>query len=146
MTQPALSYHVAKVERELDTVLFERLARGVRITDAGRAMLEPARSTLAEAARAVSAVQAVRGLLSGRLRIALIRTATDRVSRIVAEFHRRYPDVVIEILDPADDADVAEHVRSARADVGIMHVRASSEGLCSIVIGTQELVPCCRPR
>jgi DNA-binding transcriptional LysR family regulator len=55
VSQPALSKQVRALERQLRVPLFERDQRGVRLTAAGRALLEPARAllrdwTLAEAA------------------------------------------------------------------------------------------------
>ena len=40
-TQSAISQHVAALERETGTQLVERGRRGVRLTDAGRVLVEP---------------------------------------------------------------------------------------------------------
>jgi len=52
MAQPPLSAAIRQLERELGVALFTRTSREVRLTDAGRAFLDGARRTLAEAERA----------------------------------------------------------------------------------------------
>ena len=55
VTQSGLSQQILALERELGVKLFERLSRGVELTDAGTIFLERARVALraAEAANAV---------------------------------------------------------------------------------------------
>jgi DNA-binding transcriptional LysR family regulator len=69
MAQPPLSAAIRQLERELGVDLFTRTSREVKLTDAGRAFLNGARRTLAEAERAMEdAKRAAAGEL-GRLRI-----------------------------------------------------------------------------
>ncbi|TDC24784.1 LysR family transcriptional regulator [Streptomyces sp. 8K308] len=56
ISQQALSKRVARLESGLGTELFRRGGHGVRLTEAGRRFLEPARQALAAADRAVAAV------------------------------------------------------------------------------------------
>ncbi|MFI7700101.1 LysR family transcriptional regulator [Nonomuraea sp. NPDC049480] len=56
ISQQALSKRIARLESMLGRRLFERGGHGVRLTEAGRRFLEPARQTLAAADLAVAAV------------------------------------------------------------------------------------------
>jgi DNA-binding transcriptional LysR family regulator len=67
MAQPPLSAAIRQLERELGVELFTRTSREVKLTDAGRAFLDGARRTLAEADRAVE--DAKRAAAGERLRI-----------------------------------------------------------------------------
>src|SRR4051794_41887262 len=68
-TQSAVSQQIAALEREAGTRLVERSARGVRLTDAGRALVEHADAILARLADAEAELEAIAGLRGGRLRL-----------------------------------------------------------------------------
>jgi DNA-binding transcriptional LysR family regulator len=69
MAQPPLSAAIRQLERELGVELFTRTSREVRLTDAGRAFLDGARRTLAEAERAAHEARRAGAGEIGRLRI-----------------------------------------------------------------------------
>lgn len=56
LSQQALSKRIARLESLLGTALFQRGGNGVRLTDAGRLFLPPARQAMAAADAAVAAV------------------------------------------------------------------------------------------
>src|SRR5918993_3218486 len=68
-TQSAVSQHVAALERETGTQLVERLARGVRLTEAGRVLVGHADAILARLEAAEEDLSAIAGLRGGRLRL-----------------------------------------------------------------------------
>lgn len=57
VAQPSLSQQIARLERAMGARLFDRLGRGVALTDAGRALLPRARRILAEVRDAETNVQ-----------------------------------------------------------------------------------------
>lgn len=69
-SQSAVSAQVAQLEAELETPLFDRVGKTVRLTDAGQTFLTYARSLLATAEQAKAALQPARQV-SGTLRVAL---------------------------------------------------------------------------
>jgi DNA-binding transcriptional LysR family regulator len=70
MAQPPLSAAIRQLERELAVDLFRRTTREVTLTDAGRAFLQGARRTLADADRAAEDAKRAGAGELGRLRIA----------------------------------------------------------------------------
>jgi LysR family hydrogen peroxide-inducible transcriptional activator len=74
VTQPTLSTQVAKLERELGVVLFERAGRGLRLTNAGRPVLDHARRVLGAVDDLVAAAQDHLDPFAGTLRLGLIPT------------------------------------------------------------------------
>ncbi len=91
--QSNVSAHIRRLEAELGEALFERGARGVRLTPAGQRLLpyaEALERLLEDAARAVQDDGRPRGrLLLGTLET----TAALRLPDTVAEFVRAYPEV-----------------------------------------------------
>src|SRR5262245_24134322 len=74
VSQPTPSQQVRALEAEIGGPLLERLARGVRPTAAGEALLPAARAALAATERARRAARMVLGLEAGELEIATVGT------------------------------------------------------------------------
>src|SRR5919112_2842785 len=74
-TQSAVSQQIAALEREAGTTLVERNARGVRLTDAGRALVAHADVILTRLADAEAELEAIAGARGGRVRIRLFPSA-----------------------------------------------------------------------
>jgi DNA-binding transcriptional LysR family regulator len=74
-TQPAVSQHVAKLEKQIGTRLFDRDARGVRLTRAGDALLRHAEALLDAARRAEEDVRTEAGLHVPVVRVGAFATA-----------------------------------------------------------------------
>jgi DNA-binding transcriptional LysR family regulator len=137
LSQPALSYAVTNLERELGARLFDRTHTGAKLTAAGEAFVGPARRAVAEAESGRAAVDAVTGLVAGDLRVVGIRTAVAETAANVAWFHRQHPAVRLMVEDPVGDSDVIELLRSGRCDVGLMRAREVPEDLHSMAAATQ---------
>src|SRR5262249_30159848 len=86
--QPPLSRQIKAIEREIGVQLFRRKPRGVELTDAGRALFDDARTTLAQLERAFeTAKRTARGEL-GRISIGYTSGAGlhPLVQRVIREF------------------------------------------------------------
>ena len=67
LSQPALSQHVAELERALGAKVFDRLGRSVLLTDAGQILEEHAHRVFATLTSAWEAVAELGGLQRGSL-------------------------------------------------------------------------------
>src|SRR5918911_2013532 len=68
-TQSAVSQQIAALEREAGATLIERNPRGIRLTDAGEALVRHADKILARLAEAEAELEAIAGLRGGGLRL-----------------------------------------------------------------------------
>jgi len=99
ISQSALTKSVAEVEHLLDIRLFQRLPRGVKLTEAGEVFVEGARRILADTEDLMSGVDKIRDLRAGRLRIGVAPAAyLPLIEDPVAAFARIYPGVHIEVV------------------------------------------------
>jgi DNA-binding transcriptional LysR family regulator len=97
-TQSAVSQQVAALEREAGAVLVERSARGVRLTDAGEAVVRHAEGILAKLAEAEAELEAIAGLRGGRLRLAAFESAGATLMPLaIAAFRERHPAVELSM-------------------------------------------------
>ncbi|GAA2033064.1 LysR family transcriptional regulator [Catenulispora yoronensis] len=95
-TQSAVSRQIATLEAAVGAPLFDRLPRGVRLTEEGRALLPHAEAVVGRLRAAVGDVRAVRILGGGRLRLGAIPTAEMAlVPRAIAAFRRAHPGVAV---------------------------------------------------
>jgi DNA-binding transcriptional LysR family regulator len=118
-TQSAISQQIAALEREAGTVLVERSARGVRLTDAGRALVEHADVILARIDDAEQELAAIAGLRGGRLRLATFQSAGSTIVPVaLGEFHRRHPEV--ELTVTLEEQDARGTLASGDADLAIV--------------------------
>ena len=101
-TQSAVSQQIAALEREAGTVLVERRARGVHLTEAGRALVAHADVILARLADAEAELEAIAGLRGGRLRLVSFPTAGATIAPLaIARFRARHPGVEVT-LEPGE--------------------------------------------
>jgi DNA-binding transcriptional LysR family regulator len=125
VAQPALSQQVRRLEAELGAQLFVRTTRSVALTDAGETLLRNARRVLADVAHARAEVDAITGLVRGRLTIGAIQfVPCIDIPRVLAAFHARYPGVDV-VLRTADNERMLAAVRSGQLDVAFVSFRAA---------------------
>src|SRR3989440_6151761 len=103
-TQSAVSQQIAALEREAGATLIERNPRGIRLTDAGEALVRHTEKILARLAEAEAELDAIAGLRGGRLRLATFPTAgATLVPRAIAEFSKRHPGVDLSLAEAEPD-------------------------------------------
>jgi DNA-binding transcriptional LysR family regulator len=119
MVQSSLSASVLALERHLGTELFIRGRRGAELTDAGLALVKPARTMLAHANRARDAVAEVRGLLRGSVRIAALSVPRSiDIIDTIRRFRAEHPGVEVQVLS-ADARSMVDLVADGRVDFAI---------------------------
>lgn len=120
--QSAVSRQIAAVEAAVGAPLFERVARGVRPTEAGTVLVEHAAAVFAALDAAEAAVARTRERLDGRLVLAAIPVAMSvLVPRAIARLSTSNPGLEIS-LHEASTPVVIERVRHGLVDVGVIAV------------------------
>ena len=114
-TQPAVSQHVARLEKQIGTKLFDRDARGVTPTRAGRSLLRHAEALLEAARVAEAEVRSEAGLHVPEIRIGSFASgASSLVPMALRELRSAHPDIrpTLRIVEdePALDALMTGHL------------------------------------
>ena len=126
LSQPTLSRQIAELENTIGNALFERVARGLKLTNAGENLVDPARHMMT-AARALSMVAAKQDhALSGTVRV----TASEMVSAfalpsIIEKLAVAYPDIEIEVVASNQISNLLER----EADIAIRMIRPTQSSL-----------------
>ena len=99
VSQPAISMQVAELEESFGTPLFDRLPRGVRLTDAGRTLLGYAQRIAVLEGEAERAMRELRGLERGRLALGASKTIGGYLlPAVLGEFRRMHPAVELQLV------------------------------------------------
>jgi DNA-binding transcriptional LysR family regulator len=144
ISQSGLSASIRALEKELAADLFIRNTRRMELTDAGRALLEESRRTLASAAAARDAVAAVQGLQQGTLRVGTEQClGVVDVAAELARFHNAHPGVELSVLQ-AGSTHLVEEVRLGRLDVAFVAEPAQPpEDVSFLRLASQPMVVIC---
>src|ERR1700726_3706408 len=96
-TPSAISQQLSTLEREVGAELLERTGRSVRLTDAGRLLVEHAGLVLDELERAEAALEASLMSLCGTVRVSAFPSVTTAViGPAVAALAASHPDITVE--------------------------------------------------
>jgi DNA-binding transcriptional LysR family regulator len=142
MAQPSLSEQVRRLEDELGVALFQRVGRGVVLTEAGRALRPHAESVLAEVEAARAAVVDVRELRGGTAAFGTFGSSRYYLgAHVVRDFHRRHPGVRIQLVGQ-NSSEVVEAIRAGELEAGIVVLPIDDAGLELRPAMRDELVLC----
>jgi DNA-binding transcriptional LysR family regulator len=129
LAQPSLSEQVRRLEAELGVRLFQRVGRGLVLTEAGRALRPHAEAALAaveEARRSVGAIRELRGGLAAFGTFGTARTYLG--ADLVEDFRRSHPDVRVRIVGQ-NSSETAEAIRAGELEAGLVVLPIDDRGL-----------------
>jgi DNA-binding transcriptional LysR family regulator len=125
-TQSAVSRQVAALEAEVGVRVFDRLARGVALTEQGRTLLPHAEAVLDRLTAARRDLDELVGLGSGRVRVGAFPTAVAAlVPRALASFRAAHPDVALSLVEGLTPA-ILERLTAGDADIAVVSAPPTS--------------------
>jgi DNA-binding transcriptional LysR family regulator len=127
MQQPPLSRQIKAIEGEMDVQLFRRKARGVELTEAGRAFLDDARAVLAHLDHAFDTARRTARGEQGRISVGYT-LFHPVVPRVIREFRQAFPLVSLT-LEESSPYDLIERMQNDKIDVAFITLIADQEGV-----------------
>jgi DNA-binding transcriptional LysR family regulator len=120
LTQSAVSSAIAALENRYGVLLFDRLGRGIALTQPGKLFLAEAKAVLARAKDAEAALQELAGLKRGRLAVEASQTIGSYwLPKHILSFRRAWPNVEVS-FKISNTARVERAVAEGAADIGFI--------------------------
>lgn len=139
VAQPSLSQQVLKLEEDLDTKLFDRLGRSVRLTEAGRAFIPHARNILEQIEAARLSVSHKGVDLRGSVAVGVIPTiAPYLMPRYTAAFTKKFPEAKLRIVEETTPV-LVEGLRSLSIDIAVLALPLRHKDLELFPLRTEPL-------
>lgn len=123
MTQPAVSHVIRDLEQELQLVLFDRIPRKVKVTEAGKQLCIQAEQML-QLALQMKQHKAIKSLRLG----SSITIARQQLSSLLIQIKNLYPDLALTVLVEST-AQIEEHLINNEIDLALLEGQITHDPL-----------------
>lgn len=139
VTSPAVTLQLQQAEMEAGTALFDRTSTGLRVTDAGRAVVTAARAIELQLAVLADELAAIRGARRGTLRLGAVSTAKYFVPQLMAAFLAEHPGIELK-LSIGNRAAMAAALAQQDVDIVLMGRPPRDMTVNTCLLGDHPLV------
>ncbi|WP_430493594.1 LysR family transcriptional regulator [Paenibacillus ottowii] len=136
ISQPTLSLQIKALEEELGMTLFDRAGKKIKMTDAGKLLLQHSAHALKGLQQAKASIEELRTEQRGSLRIGIaLPELEEPLQEMLAHFHRSFPKISLHICP---SFDVTEQLLDNRVDVGITLHSGTDDRLVQLPLRTER--------
>ena len=115
ISQSTLSQQIKQLEDELGILLFDRIGKTVKLTEAGKVFLPYARQSILDAENGKQIIDDIKDLRHGELHIGATYGLSGLLAQTIVAFLKKYPDIKI-IVEFGTSEDLIEKLRTAKVD------------------------------
>jgi DNA-binding transcriptional LysR family regulator len=145
ISQSAASQQIQEVEREIDSVLFDRGTRPLTVTAAGKLYVEFCRDVLRRRDELTASLNDLKQELNGTVRVAAIYSVgLSEMAQIEERFSARFPEAQLQVSYLRPER-VYEAVARDEADLGLMSYAESSREVVALPWREEEMVVAMAP-
>jgi DNA-binding transcriptional LysR family regulator len=124
----AISRQISKLEAEVGTPLFKRMARGMVLSEAGELLLAHARRVLLESEAVLQDIAGLRGRPGGNIRVVSTEgPAHHFLPGLMSAFRSRHPHARFS-LHVCPQVEAARRVAEGDADLAVTYITEQSKG------------------
>lgn len=136
---PAVSAQIKALEDELGVQLFDRVSKGMRLTEAGERLLAEARGTLEAADRMNQVAAQIRGQVWGHAQIGVLTDSLPlRLGTVMMQLARRHPKLDVKLQRDVSGR-VIKRVRDGELDGGFALCSADQHGVHAMPLASIDL-------
>jgi DNA-binding transcriptional LysR family regulator len=146
LTQPTVSGHIAALEQTVGLRLFDRLGRGVALTNEGQILYRYAKEILKLRDDALNAVSEFSHLIKGRITIGGSTIPGEYfLPRVMGSFQREVPGISISLCI-ADSREIIDMLRAGEIEIGVVGMRCAGEGVAAHPLFRDRVIICASAR
>jgi len=119
LTQPTVSMQIKQLSEIVGQPLLEQVGKRIYLTDAGRELLKVCREILDGLSRYEMYISEMKGVRTGKLRLAVITTAKYIVPRLLGQFCQLYPGIDVS-LNVTNREKVLQRINENLDDIYIL--------------------------
>lgn len=141
LAQPALTQTVNRLEAEIGTRLFIRSRRGATLTEAGHAIIDDVRASLAYGEIALARARSIGTGTGGELTIGFVSHALYEIlPRALRGFRTLYPEVKFRLRE-MNNAEQVEALERGHIDIALLHPPVSVNAkVYELKLGAETMV------
>ena len=139
LTGPAVSLQIQQFEQSAGLLLFERTRDGMVPTEAGRAAYEAARAIRSEISHLEDALNAIKGLGRGKIRLGVVSTGKYFAPKLIAGFLKEVPGIELKLF-VGNRAETIAKLKNHEIDIALMGRPPKEIDVRSRVFGDHPLV------
>ncbi|NVN00201.1 LysR substrate-binding domain-containing protein [Arthrobacter sp. SDTb3-6] len=140
VTQPALSFQIKQLERELGVPLVDRSFRAISLTRAGEAFLPECAATLESVAKSVRMARNAHSEDSGVVRLGFAGAlSVETVSLLARTVRQGFPAIELAITASHTSSEVIDFLAAGKLDIGFTAEQRLLPGIDSTVLGDDPM-------
>lgn len=140
MAQPPLSRQIAQLEKELQATLFDRSRSLIRLTQAGKLLLERATVILKQYEDTCLEIKRMGQGADGRLRIGFVGSATHgQFPTIIKSFRAHYPEINLALWS-MNVAELHRSIVRREIDIAISRPQIDNEEIQNHLLFSEPLM------
>ncbi len=140
VTQPTLSMQIAKFERSLNIMIFDRSKSPILPTEMGMRLIDQARVILREYDRLHQIIQDKNNAMVGTFRLGVIPTLSPYlIPSFLKHFQNQFPEVEL-FVEEMKTEQMIEELEKDRIDGGLLVTPLYRDSLIERVIGHEDFV------
>lgn len=119
LSQPAVSMQIRQLEENVGLSLFEQMGKRIFLTDAGKELYHYSRAIARQLSDLEEALNQMKGLESGSLKVSVVSTANYFLPPLLAKFCRMHPGIKVS-LSVGNRESVLRQLSENETDIAVI--------------------------